>query len=323
MSGFYREDQGEKVHQSQRQVRKLNNLINKKEGNITWQSSQVLPAARASHWENNRQAGNRVQAGNSIQAGRLALTSSPQASLPPLGVISPRQAVPRLPWEIALSQWQRVRSPRQAAPRLSWKIIFSHQQRVSSPVLAIPRPLWQIACSHQQRVRPPRQAVPRKAVPKQAVPSLPQKIALSHWQRVHSPRQAVPKLPQQVALFQQQRVRSPRQATPRFPKLPRKTTFSHLQRVSSPRQVPPLPQRKALCRQRALHLLRQSGAWQSLGLDRQVPYLGRSARSPRETVLFPKGYFPRTMLHKKQGPPPVGITPHRVLPLQRYPTQSG
>ena len=32
----------------QRQVGKLNNLINKKEGNITWQSSQVLLATRAS-----------------------------------------------------------------------------------------------------------------------------------------------------------------------------------------------------------------------------------------------------------------------------------
>ena len=31
----------------ERQVRKLNNLINKKEGGITWQSSQVSPAARA------------------------------------------------------------------------------------------------------------------------------------------------------------------------------------------------------------------------------------------------------------------------------------
>ena len=92
----------------QRQVRKLNNLINKKEGNITWQSSQVLPAARASPWANNRQAGNRIQAGNSVQAsnstqaGRLALTSSPQASQPSLGesapprIIFPRKAVLRL-----------------------------------------------------------------------------------------------------------------------------------------------------------------------------------------------------------------------------------
>ena len=75
----------------QRQVRKLNNLINKKEGNITWQSSQVLPGARASPQANNRQAGNRVQAcnsiqvGNNVQAGRLALISSPQASQPSLG----------------------------------------------------------------------------------------------------------------------------------------------------------------------------------------------------------------------------------------------
>ena len=112
------------------------------------------------------------------------------------------------------------------------------------------------------------------------------------------PRQAVPSLPQKIALFPWQRVRSPR-----FPKLPRKTTLSHLQRVSCPRQVPPLPQRKVLSRQRALHLLRQSGAWQGLGLGRQVPSQGRSARSPRETVLFPKGHYPRTMLHKKQGPP--------------------
>ena len=38
----------------ERQVRKLNNLINKKEGGITWQSSQ---ATRAFPWANNRQAG--------------------------------------------------------------------------------------------------------------------------------------------------------------------------------------------------------------------------------------------------------------------------
>ena len=139
-------------------------------------------------------------------------------------------------------------------------------------MLAIPRPLWQIACSHWQRVRSSRQAVPR-----QAVPSLPQKRALSHRLRVHSPRQTFPKLPQQ------------RVVSPRFPKLPRKTTLSHLQRVSSPRQVPPLSQRKVLSRQKAPHILRQSGAQQSLGLGRQVPSLGRSVRSPKETALFPKG----------------------------------
>ena len=41
----------------ERQVRKLNNLINKKEGGITWQSFQ---AARACPWANNRQAGRQV-----------------------------------------------------------------------------------------------------------------------------------------------------------------------------------------------------------------------------------------------------------------------
>ena len=58
----------------ERQVRKLNNLINKKERGITWLSSQVFPAARAFPWANNRQAD------NSIQAGRLTPRASPQAS---------------------------------------------------------------------------------------------------------------------------------------------------------------------------------------------------------------------------------------------------
>ena len=82
-------------------------------------------------------------------------------------------------------------------------------------------------------------AIPRQSVPRQAVPSLPWKIAPSHSQRVCSPRQAVPKLPQQIALFLWQRVRSPRQATPRFPKLPREDntlspTESELSQASSP-----------------------------------------------------------------------------------------
>ena len=57
----------------ERQVRKLNILINKKEGGITWQSSQVPPAARAFPRANNR------------QAGRLNLSASPKASQSSLG----------------------------------------------------------------------------------------------------------------------------------------------------------------------------------------------------------------------------------------------
>ena len=57
----------------ERQVRKLNNLINKKEGGITWQSSQVPLAARAFPRANNR------------QSGRLNLSASPQASQSSLG----------------------------------------------------------------------------------------------------------------------------------------------------------------------------------------------------------------------------------------------
>ena len=39
----------------ERQVRKLTNLIIKKEGGITWHSSQVFLATRAFPWANNRQ----------------------------------------------------------------------------------------------------------------------------------------------------------------------------------------------------------------------------------------------------------------------------
>ena len=59
----------------ERQVRKLNNLINKKEEGITLQSSWVSLAARAFPQAINRQAG------NSIQAGRVTLSTSPQPSL--------------------------------------------------------------------------------------------------------------------------------------------------------------------------------------------------------------------------------------------------
>ena len=96
----------------ERQVRKLNNLINKKEGVITWQSSQ---AARAFPWANNS------------QAGRLTHNASPQVSqsspgeraLPPRA-FSPRQLGPRLLWKTTLFPQQVVHSPRQAVPRLPW-----------------------------------------------------------------------------------------------------------------------------------------------------------------------------------------------------------
>ena len=63
----------------ERQVRKFNNLLNKKEGvitregSITWQSSQVFLAARASSQALNNQvipATRALQAANNSQAGR-------------------------------------------------------------------------------------------------------------------------------------------------------------------------------------------------------------------------------------------------------------
>ena len=52
-----------------RQVRKFNNLLNKKEGNITWQSPQVTLAARASTPAGNRQATPDTMGTTSSQTG--------------------------------------------------------------------------------------------------------------------------------------------------------------------------------------------------------------------------------------------------------------
>ena len=88
----------------ERQVRKLNNLIIKKEGGITWHSSQVFPAAMAYPQANNRQVTSATRAflaANSSQAGRSTPRASPQASQVdsalPLSAIS-QQAIPRLAW---------------------------------------------------------------------------------------------------------------------------------------------------------------------------------------------------------------------------------
>ena len=67
-----------------RQVRKFNNLLSKKEGNITWQSSQVTPTTRASPEAANRQASPATRATISSQVGRQAsqaTEASPQVAL--------------------------------------------------------------------------------------------------------------------------------------------------------------------------------------------------------------------------------------------------
>ena len=66
----------------EKQVGKFNNLLSKKEGSITWQSSQVFPATRAFLQANNRQvmpATRASQAASSSQAGRsITPRASPQ-----------------------------------------------------------------------------------------------------------------------------------------------------------------------------------------------------------------------------------------------------
>ena len=113
-----------------------------------------------------------------------------------------------------------------------------------------------------------------------------------------SPRQAVPRLPWKIALFHQQRVCSPRQAAPR---LPQKKTLFHQQRVSSPREVLLLPQRIVLYRQRVLHLLRQSGTWQGLGLGRQATPPGEISEVSQQDTTVPLAVLPQDNASQESG----------------------
>ena len=84
------------------------------------------------------------------------------------------------------------------------------------------------------------------------------------------------------------------------PRLPQKIALFHWQRVSSPRQVPPLPWRTALFRQRVLFLPRQSGAWQGLGLGRQVPPREVSMVSQWDSTV-PQRIFPQDNASQEAG----------------------
>ena len=129
----------------ERQVRKLNNLIKKKEGGITWHSSQVFPATRAFPQVNNRQV---TPATRALQAGRLTSSASNQASQGD-SALSPstisQAGNPKLPWQTALFLWKRVQSLRQAIPSLLRQAVPSPPQktvlfpRVISPRQAVPR----------------------------------------------------------------------------------------------------------------------------------------------------------------------------------------
>ena len=123
----------------ERQVRKLNNLMNKKEGSITWHSSQVPQATRAFPWANNRQVTLAIRAS---QAGWLtpraqedsALSAisqagSPQAPLADSSLSLAERAISQTvnPWSSQAGNSQasperalfpRAISPRQAVLRL-------------------------------------------------------------------------------------------------------------------------------------------------------------------------------------------------------------
>ena len=81
MPGIYRKVKELRfIKVKDRQVRKFNNLLNKKEGNITWQSSshigrQVTPATGASPHVENRQATLASRALSSSQTGWQAGSS--------------------------------------------------------------------------------------------------------------------------------------------------------------------------------------------------------------------------------------------------------
>ena len=110
----------------ERQVRKLNNLIIKKEGGITWQSSQILPATGAYPQADNRQvtpATRASQAANSFQTGRSTPRASHQSSQKdnafPLGAISQAGNPQALLVDSTLSQAESAASQAGTSPAYS------------------------------------------------------------------------------------------------------------------------------------------------------------------------------------------------------------
>ena len=292
MSGIYREDQGEKIQKvKERQVRKQNNLVNKKEGGITWQSSQVFPAARAFCQANNRQVTPAVrasQATNNSQAGRLTYRASPQASQEDSTL--PQSTIYQAGNPQGL---QADGTPSQARSAISQAGSPQSSQAVSSQLSLGDSTLPQSDLS---------QAGSSQASPVDSTLS-PAESELSQGSNFQSSLEDSA-LPQSNVSQAGNSQASPGESTSSL-------VASELSHASSP----PLPWRTALFWQRVLYLPIQSSTQLGLGQGRQVLPQGRTVWSLSLTALFPKGYLPRTMLCKKQGPSPIGTAPHRFLPL--------
>ena len=162
-----------------------------------------------------------------------------------------------------------------------------------SPRWEVPRLPWKTTLSHQQRVISPVQAVPRQAVPRHTPVDSTLSPVESEISQAGSSQASLEDNTLSLAESELSQASSPSSLED-----------GTLQAESS---TPPQAVRCS-ARLRA----RQAGT-----------LLGRTLSSLSERAPFPKGYFLRTMLPKKQGPPPVGITPCRVLPPHRNLTQSG
>ena len=123
-----------------------------------------------------------------------------------------RQAVPKLPWEMALFPRQRVRSPRQAVPRLPQRTALFSRQRVQS----FPRQSGTLqGLGPHKAVTISRQAIPL-TIPlgRQVIPL--GWTALSLSQRAMFPRQHLsrPVLPRKQGLPPPNRHNSPQGSSP-------------------------------------------------------------------------------------------------------------
>ena len=310
----------------ERQVRKLNNLINKKEGGITWQSSQVFEDARAFPWANNRQAG------NSVQAGRLTPRASPQASqedsvLPgnttyqagnPQGLLADSTLPPA---ESAISQAGSPQSSQAGSsqPSLGERALpRSHLSQAGSSQASLVDSTISPADSELSQASSSQSFLEDSTLP-QAGSSQASLVdstispAESELFQASSSQSSLEDSALPQSNFSQA---GSSQASPVDSTL--SLAESELSQASSPscledstllaESTAPPQAVRCLARLRA----RQAG----------TP-LGRSVQSLSGTVLFPKGYFPRTMLPKKQGLSPIGTAPCRVLPPWRNLTQSG
>ena len=300
-----KENRVEKVRE--RQVRKLNNLINKKEGGIIWQSSQVPPAARAFPRANNRQAGRLIhnaspQVSQSSpgerallhshfsQAGRSQASLEDNTPSPVRSALSQAGSSQASLVDITLSPARSVlfqagssqASPVDSTLSLAKSVLSQEGSSPASPAESTPA---RNALSQAGSL----QVSPGDSTLTLAESALSQSGSSQAGSSQASPEDSTLSPAESVLSQAGNSQASPEENTP-------SPAESELSQGSFPSSLG-----IALSRQRLLYLLKQSGTWQGLGLGRQATPPGRSARSLSETEAVPQGVLPQDNASQEAG----------------------